>query len=89
MDWQTGLAPDRDALASAWHQIDIRLALDRHWINVELAFDWQNLHWIDIRLELDWRSIGPCLTSERRRIGNGLARLASDWGQIGDGLKLD
>ena len=48
--------------------------------------DW---HWIDVRLELDWHRIGPFLTSERRRIGNGLARLKSNWGQIGDGLKLD
>ena len=50
----TGLAPDRDASASAWHQIGIRLTLDWHyigtglrrcwpmWIDVELAFDWQN-----------------------------------------------
>ena len=50
----TGLAPDREASASAWHQIAIRLTLDLHyigtglgqcwpmWIDVELAFDWQN-----------------------------------------------
>ena len=50
MGWiGTGLAPNRDALASAWHQIAIRLALDRHYIGTGLGTG----------LGTEWHRIGP------------------------------
>ena len=99
-DWE-GLAldwyrPDRDALASAWHQIGIGLALYRHyadtglgWIGTGLTLNWLLIGRIDTGLTSDWNWIGPRLTSDRRRIENRLAGLTLDWGQIGDGLALD
>ena len=86
----TGLALDRDALASAWHQIGIGLALYRHyadtglgWIGTGLTLNWLLIGRIDTGLTSDWNWIGPRLTSDRRRIENRLAGLTLDWGWIG------
>ena len=61
----TGLALDRDALASAWHQIGIGLALYRHyadtglgWIGTGLTLNWLLIGRIDTGLTSDWKKIG-------------------------------
>jgi hypothetical protein len=61
----TGLALDGDALASAWHQIGIRLTLDWHyigtglgWIGAGLTLNWLWIGRIDTGLKSDWHFIG-------------------------------
>jgi hypothetical protein len=73
----TGLAPNRDALASAWHQTS-----DWHWIDIMLAEDWDGLaldwllNWLWIgRIETGW-------TSHWKKIGWIDIGLGIDWGWI-------
>ena len=61
----TGLAPDRDASASAWHQIGIRLTSDWQyigtglgWIGAGLMLNWLRIGRIDTGLTSDWHFIG-------------------------------
>ena len=83
-----------DALASAWHHIDIRLALDWQnmgtglgWIGTGLTLNWI---WIDrigtgIGLAQDWTLIDIWQAEDWKQIG----WMTLYWGQIGDGLTLD